>query len=156
MIMVMKMEIEMNSLMKQNLKCLLTLHEGRKNRVYLDTRNNITAGIGHNLSAHDIEEDIIERWFEQDSGYFYNRLAEHFYWFKSLNEARQIALVDMCFMGFIALLSFVEMIKCFEKGDFDGAADEILNSDYALELPKRAHDIAHIIKTGSLIGVLPS
>jgi lysozyme len=134
--------------MFEKVKKILIEHEGRKQRTYIDTVGNITAGIGHNLSAHDISNDIIERWFYEDVNFFYEKLSK-LSWFNKLNEARQIALIDMAFMGWGNFLGFKDMIKAFEEDNLDKAANEIIDSEYGRKFTKRANDIANIIRTGT-------
>src|ERR1700678_2550540 len=124
---------------------LLIKHEDDKARAYIDTRGNITAGVGHNLTSRDIAEDIRQRWVKEDITEFYTDLCA-FDWFPKLCEARQIALIDMSFMGWKSFLGFTDMIACLAKNDFSGAAHEVLRSDYAKEVGSRAQDIADILE----------
>lgn len=128
---------------------LLVRHEDDKKRAYLDIYGNITAGIGHNLSAHDIADDIRSRWCREDATEFYNNLLT-FPWFSKCNLARQIALIDMCFMGFKKFCGFQQMIAALAENNYQLAAKELLNSDYAKEVPTRAAELANILITGGL------
>jgi lysozyme len=138
--------------MKIKLRTLLIRHESYKLLPYLDTASppNITIGIGRNLSGRGVLPVEIDMMFDHDVDHFFNFLSEKFDWFNKLNEARQCALVDMCFMGTKSFLEFKEMISCFEKSDFEGAAKEIENSHYETEVHQRAHDLADIIRNGSI------
>lgn len=143
--------MQMNNEMKIILKEVVTKHEGRKKRAYIDTENNITGGIGHNLSAHDFSDKIIDDWYEEDSEFFYKQLNDTFQWFQYLNQARQIGLIDLAFMGFKSFLSFRKLIAALRVSDFDWAANEILSSKYAKQVGQRAIDIANIIRTGVIV-----
>ncbi len=140
----------MNNDMKVKLKALLIKHEDCKFFPYMDTLNNVTIGIGRNLSGRGILPAEVELMFENDVNYFYGVLSDMFPWFKQLNEARQCALVDMCFMGIKSFLSFSKMLAALEEGDFERAAREVIDSKYESEVHQRAHDIAEIIRTGEL------
>lgn len=142
----------MNADMKVKLKGLLIKHESYKLLPYLDTANppNITIGIGRNLTGRGVLPVEIDMMFDHDVDHFFNFLSEKFDWFNKLNDARQCALVDMCFMGTKTFCEFTNMIAALEKQDFDCAAQEIINSHYETEVHKRAHDIAEIIRTGNL------
>lgn len=131
------------------LKNLLIKHEDDRKRAYLDQYGNITAGIGHNLSARDIADDIRARWFREDSQEFYNNLLQ-FPWFTKLNAARQIAVIDMCFMGFKKFLTFEKFIQAMADGNYPEAQYQLMDSDYAEEVPERARELANIIVTGVL------
>ncbi len=140
----------MNQDMKIKLRSLLIKHEGYRTKIYKDSFGNITGGIGRNLSARDFFPDEIELMYVNDVDHFFNFLYQKFPWFSKLNDARQCALVDMCFMGTKTFLEFKDMIAAFEKNDFDSAAREIINSKYETEVHQRAHNLAEIIRTGVL------
>jgi lysozyme len=140
----------MNSDMKTKLRTLLIKHEGYRELPYHDTKGLITIGIGRNLSGRGILPTEIDMMFDHDVDYFFNFLAEKFPWFNHLNGARQCALVDMCFMGTKTFIEFKEMIAALEKGDFESAANEIINSHYETEVHQRAYDLAEVIRTGNL------
>jgi lysozyme len=53
-------------------------------------------------------------------------------------------------MGTKTFLEFTGMIAALEEGDFERAAQEIVDSKYETEVHQRAHDIAEIIRTGNL------
>lgn len=129
---------------------LLVKHEDDKKRAYIDTLGNITCGVGHNLSARDVADDIRERWVKEDIGEFYNDLCSTFSWYLKLNMPRQIALIDLAFMGFKSFLTFEKMLACLSMGDFQGAALNILNSEYHKQVGQRAVDVANIIQSGNL------
>lgn len=136
--------------MHVQLKKILIEHEGYKTRPYLDLENNLTIGIGRNLSERDMSGDEIDLFFDNDVSYFYSKFIDTYPWFLKLNIPRQIALIDMSFMGFKTFQTFIHLIEALEKNDFDEAANEVLKSRYATQVGKRAQDIANILKTGEL------
>lgn len=138
----------MNPEMKSKLRHLLIQHEGYEQKLYTDTKGKHTIGIGRNLDDRGVLPTEIDMMCDHDMQYFYDQLDSHFPWFSSLNEARQIALVDMCFMGFKKFLSFKKMIVYLAKKDYSNAAIELLDSTYASQTGKRAIDLAAIIKLG--------
>lgn len=129
-------------------KQLLIKHEGYERYPYTDTLGKTTIGVGYNLTDRGISEAWINNQLETDINYFYNFLYTTFGWFKSLNDPRQIALVDMCFMGAKNLLTFKKMIAALEAKNYYLAAKEMLNSKWANQVGKRAQDLAEMIKTG--------
>jgi lysozyme len=136
--------------MKVKLRTLLIKHEDLKLLPYRDVFGNITIGIGRNLTGRGVLPTEVDMMFDHDVDHFFNFLSLAFPWFNKLNEARQCALVDMCFMGTKTFLEFKEMIAALEKEDFERAAQEIIHSHYEAEVHQRAHDIAEIIRTGNL------
>src|ERR1041385_6252222 len=93
-------EILMDQIYKANLRKLVVSHENIKQYPYLDSVNKITIGIGYNLSDRGLPESWINEQYEQDVTYFYNSLINDYPWFGELNDARQMVLIDMCFMGY--------------------------------------------------------
>jgi lysozyme len=140
----------MNADMKSKLRKLLIKHEGYRTRIYTDTQGKITVGIGRNVSDRDFLPTEIDMMFDHDVDYFFNFLTSKYSWFPTLTEARQIALVDMCFMGTRAFMTFQKMIESLENEDYVRAAQELLDSKYEMQVGNRANDIAHIINTGIL------
>lgn len=137
--------------MRQQLKALLIRHEGLRQHPYKDTTGHWTIGIGRNLTDRGLLPSEIDLMFINDTDYFYYKLNQKFDWFANLNDARKIALVDLCFAGFSTFCTFEKMIDALEKGDFDTAADEIVDSLYAKQVGYRAKELAKIIRTGELI-----
>lgn len=137
----------MNLEMIEKLRKSLILHEGKSNFPYVDTVGKITIGIGYNLSDRGLDNDWIEDQFRKDVMYFNQQLST-FPWFTKLNPDRQIALIDMCFMGFKKFLSFKNLIKALEESDYKKASFEMLNSKWAEQVNGRATTLAHVILTG--------
>lgn len=136
--------------MKVKLKSLLIKHEGQKLKLYEDTLGNLTIGIGRNLSDRDIYQSECDLMFDNDVNYFADFLSKNYSFFNELNEARQCALIDMCFMGTKKFQTFKRMLLALAYHDYDRAAIEIMDSRYALQVGQRAIDIANIIRTGVL------
>lgn len=136
--------------MKSHLKKMLVRHEGFKTFPYIDTVGKISIGIGYNLSDRGISENWINQQYENDVNYFYKQLHDTYSWFAELNEARQLALVDMCFMGFKTFQSFKRMIAALAKHHYEEAANEMLNSKWATQVHGRAIELADIMRSGVL------
>lgn len=136
---------------RHKLRNLLVNHEGYKQFPYADTTGHLTVGIGRNLSDRGISQTEAFTLLDDDILYFYAKLNSQFSYFSHLNEDRQIALIDMCFnLGINHFLSFDKMNAALEINDFNTAADEIMHSKWEEQVGERAHQIAAIIRTGSL------
>ena len=140
----------MNTDMRAKLRALLLIHEGYKLKPYPDTAGKITNGIGRNLTDRGLLPVEVDLCFANDTDYFYNALCDTYSWYPSLDEARQIAMVDLAYMGMKRLSGFTEMLGAMALKNYNTAADELLNSDYAVEVGQRAQDLAVIIRTGTL------
>lgn len=138
----------MTTQMQLKLKQSLISHEGCKRFPYCDTVNKITIGIGYNLTARGLPDDVINTLYNQDVQYFYCQLSE-FEWFRKLNEDRQLVLLDMSFMGIKKLLGFEELIKAIIREDWEAAEKEILNSKWTEDVgEKRSTECANGMRTG--------
>jgi len=136
---------------KQKLRRLLVKHEGCKNFPYTDTTGNLSIGVGRNLTTRGISEVEAFYLLEDDIAYFSSKLAHFLPCFLTLDENRQIVLVDMCFnLGLQGLLNFREMISALDAGNYALAADAMLDSLWALQVKERATSLANILRTGEL------
>jgi lysozyme len=60
----------------------------------------------------------------------------------------QEALVNLSFnMGIPRLMQFKKTLALLREGDFESAADELLDSRYAEQVGRRALEIADMIRT---------
>ena len=63
--------------------------------------------------------------------------------------AQQAALLDFRFnVGPAGFRRFKKMIQALDEGDYERAADELLDSRYANQVGNRAHKIAGLIRNG--------
>lgn len=136
--------------------------EGYKTVVYEDTRGNLTGGIGHKITQADnlVLGDIvlpsrIEAWFTADYGAAV-KAACAYPWFGQLNDARQQLIVCLEFnMGPRVFGEFHETQREIAAGDFDSAANALLDSAWASEVDphgngpdSRGGIYANILRTG--------
>lgn len=136
---------------KQKLKTLLVNHESYRQFAYTDISGHITVGIGRNLSDRGISTTEAFYLLDDDILYFTSKLNHFLPCFTNLSEPRQIALVDMCFnVGVQGLLNFTKMISALERGDYDNAANEMLDSKWSEQVGERATCLANIIRTGNI------
>jgi lysozyme len=76
-------------------------------------------------------------------------LKEYLPWFAALDTVRQAVLVNMGFnLGIVGLLTFHNSLSLMEKGDWNGAAAEILKSRWAAEVGERADRLAEQLRSG--------
>lgn len=70
-------------------------------------------------------------------------------WFPHINAARQDVVVNMVYnLGWPRFVGFHHMILAAASGDFDAAADEMLDSRWARQLPNRAGRLAQQMRSG--------
>lgn len=141
----------------------LEFHEGLCLLPYYCTANKLSIGIGHNIEARPFTEEekkAIGDWkagitpnmaymiCRNDVNLCLDKLKTLDFW-KSLDDERQYALIDMCFqLGWAGLKKFRKMLKALAVKDYLTASTELLDSKYATQTPKRAKRIAKLIRTG--------
>ena len=70
-------------------------------------------------------------------------------WTLGLDELRLEVLYEMCFqLGFNRLSMFKKMLNAMREGDFNRAADEMLNSAWHKQTPKRCEELSKIMRNG--------
>ncbi len=119
--------------------------EGFRRFPYLDTKGISTIGYGRNLRAEGISPDEARVLLENDV----QRVEEHLYtfpWWDGLSVARRAVLINMAVnMGVDGLLQFREMIAALQTGDYNAAAEAMLNSVWARQVGDRAVRLAGIM-----------
>jgi len=141
----------------------LELHEGRKNKVYKCTAGKRSIGVGHNIDAKGLPDDI--EAFLEDNGYITDEMidrlleqdvedavsdCERLYPnFASLSEERQNALIDFVFnVGYGTARTFKNTNRAINEERWDDAANGLLASKYARQVGKRARDVAEMLRDG--------
>jgi lysozyme len=130
---------------------LVTLHEGRKNLAYQDSRGIWSVGVGHNLQAKPLSDTAVDQIFQDDLRDAGNECIAIFgaAEFAALSAPRQAALVDAAFtLGQGGLSKFERMIAAIQIGQWDTAAAEMLSSTWATEAPERVKVDAKMLLTG--------
>ena len=135
------------------LKQILLGDEGKKLKVYPDSLGVLTIGVGRNLQTKGISSEEANYLLEND---IQEALADieaifHADTLTHLNDARQLALVDMAFqLGRDRLRKFTKFIAAIEDSEWEKAAIEGLNSLWARQCPERAHRITWMIQYGKI------
>jgi len=133
---------------RTRLKLLLVKHEGDKRHPYKDSKGHLTIGVGRNLEAKPLSDEVVALMLDEDIHEAHANcltLAA----FGSLDEVRQHVLLDMCFnLGLPRLLKFVKMLDAIERRDFEKAAAEMLDSEWARQVGERADRLAGMMRTG--------
>lgn len=122
--------------------------EGLSYLPYKCPTGHLTIGYGHNLE-HGISIEAAELLLRQDIEIAVRQVKNAFIWWPKLTEARFYVLVDMTFnMGISRLCGFKKMLSAVEVGDYKTAAKEMLASKWAVQVGRRAVELAEIMETG--------
>lgn len=132
------------------LRDMLIRHEGVRLKPYRDTVGKLTIGVGRNLDDVGISQDEADLMLDNDINRSHDACASAFPWFAALDSVRQDVLIDMAFnLGLEALKGFHMTLGCIEKGDYEGAARNMLLSRWRDEVGQRAVELSNLMRTGS-------
>jgi lysozyme len=136
-------------------KIELAQDEGRELKSYKDSRGNWTVGIGHYLGSDSkysglvITDDECDSMFAEDFENACQEANTAFDGFAGLDGPRKGALVNMSFqMGGKTVSTFHTFLNLLDLSKYNEAADDLLHTAYARQVPARAKRIAHRIRTG--------
>jgi lysozyme len=134
---------------KEKLIKQLIRHEGLKLKPYIDTVNKTTIGVGRNLT--DVGINVEEAMFllNNDIAGCVLDLRKNLSFYDDLNDERKNVLINMCFnLGINRFLKFQKTLALIEKGDYEDASEEMLDSKWAIQVGYRATELADIMKKG--------
>jgi lysozyme len=124
-------------------------HEGLSLLPKEDIDGSIWIGYGHNLDDLGIPKDIADQLLELDLTRVYAELDKRMPWWRHQSEVRKVVLVDMCYnLGINRFLGFKKMLAAVKEGNYDTAADEMLNSKWATQVKGRAVELAQLMREG--------
>ncbi len=126
-----------------------TVKENGKHKVYKCPAGYLTAGWGHNLEAHGIEDEIAQKWLVDDLCNAKKELIDNLSFWETLNDARQSVLIDMNFnMGWGTLSKFKRFFAALERADYDAAAAEMEDSRWFRQVGPRAVALQEMMISG--------
>lgn len=138
-----------------DIKSQLYRDEGKKKSVYKDSRGFDTIGCGRLVDARmnaGLSDTEIDYLLDNDIRDRKTNLALSLPWYLALDSVRQGVLVNMAFqLGLTKLLEFHNTLGYMKAHEFDLAATEMLNSDWAKETPERAGRLAQQMQTGQWV-----
>jgi lysozyme len=127
----------------------LSVDEGRKARIYVDTVGKITGGVGRNLSDRPFFEDEIDLMLKNDIKLVEADLDANLPWWRKMSDARQRALSNLCFnLGITRLLLFKNSLILLKAGKWDEAAAAFMSSKWATQVGNRAIRVTNMIRKG--------
>lgn len=131
---------------------MIKRHEGLRLNPYRCTSGKLTIGYGRNLEDKGISEKEALILLENDLNDVIASLYKYIPWFFKLDVVRQDVLTNMCFnLGIHGLLQFKKTLRAIQDGDYDKAADEMLDSKWAEQVKSRAMELSRMMRTGQYI-----
>lgn len=145
---------------KENLQRQLIRHEGLRLTKYLCPAGHWTIGVGRSMEANPIEDELGRRvdgsgiteseamvLLQNDIDRCIDEVGRRVPAYERISEQRQSVLIDMSFnMGTGGLLKFKKMLAALERGDFEKAADEMLDSKWARQVGNRSATLAKMMR----------
>lgn len=129
----------------------LKLDEGFRLYVYPDSRGIPTTGWGHAFLTHsEITEEIAVLLFKMD----WEKIVKWYDFFIlkhqiTLNSVRRSVIINMLFQtGYKGVCGFKKMVACLKIEDYEGAADEMLDSQWSRNHKSRSFRLARQMRTG--------
>lgn len=120
--------------------------EGYKDRPYKDHLGNWTIGYGTLIDP--IPKELADLMLDYHFKKGLEELRSNFSWLEGAPDNIIEALTNMHYnLGMPRLKSFKMMLMAIEAKDYDAAAFECFDSQYALQVPERAARIAELIRT---------
>jgi lysozyme len=131
----------------------LKAEEGFSEHCYMCTAGAHTIGYGRNIDAANGGIGITEAEADYLLRNDIMRTIEEvrrWSWFDQLDDVRKSVLVQLAFqLGITRLSKFERMLAALAEGNYDQAADELLDSLFARQVPSRAERLQLKIRYGS-------
>ena len=126
--------------------------EGVRKFPYRDTVGKLTIGVGRNLNGKGLTDEEIEHLFRNDIGELILEAQSRLPWFTALDGVRQGVILNMAFnMGFAGLEKFPKFLMAVAQGEWETAADEMRDSEWARQVGDRAVRLEEQMRTGAWV-----
>ena len=123
-------------------------HEGFVEHVYDDSLGIPTIGYGFAIKDLVLEEDLCDEILLRKLRQLGRSVMGKFPFFDSLPSDCKDVLMEMCYqLGVTGVSKFKKALKAMESGDWEKAADEMLDSKWAKQTPGRAKEMSDIIRS---------
>lgn len=129
--------------------------EGFRSSAYQDSLGYWTIGYGKLIDARKgggITTDEATFLLDNEVGRVIQQLENNIPWFLELDDTRQHVLINMCFnLGIHGLLGFKNTLARIREGKYEEAAQRMLESRWAEQVPNRAFRLSEMMRTGKEI-----
>ncbi len=133
------------------LRAQLVRDEGLRLKPYTDTIGRLSIGYGRNLTDVGISQAEAAALLDTDMTRAVSELQRAFPFVMDLDSTRFIVLACMAFnLGVTRLAKFTAMWAALRAHEYDQAATEMLNSQWAEQVGSRATRLAASMASGEL------
>ena len=122
-------------------------HEGFVEHVYDDSLGIPTIGYGFAIKDLILDEDIAEEILIRKLEKLKRNANSRFQWLEDMPQEVQAVILNMCYqLGVTGVSKFRKAISALQEGDWDEAANEMLDSLWARQTPNRATELSDIVR----------
>lgn len=119
----------------------LLVDEGRRTKPYVDTKGNVTIGVGYNLTGQGLPDETIDQLFVMARNDAETTARRVFPAFDDYSQNRRAALLNLAFnLGETKLLTFRRFVAAVRGAHWSTAADELVDSDWYREVQASRRD----------------
>lgn len=114
---------------------------------YVDAAGKATIGYGHNLTDKGLTPDVVSMQLNADIADALDDVHHCFSCYDQLSRPRQLVLISMAFnLGRERLNKFQRFIGAVHRGDWEQAADEMIDSKWATQVGTRAVVLSQMMR----------
>jgi len=125
-------------------------HEGFVEHVYDDSLGIPTIGYGFAIKDLVLDEDIAEDILVRKLEKLKRNACSRFNWLEDMPQEVQEVILNMCYqLGVTGVSKFRKAISALQEGEWNEAADEMLDSLWAKQTPNRAKELSNIVRNHS-------
>ena len=136
-----------------DLKARIKKHEGFRDVMYKDSLGFATIGYGHLILPTDnyvdgkqYSKEDLDKVFDKDFQNALDNANKLMSGYDLVDQAKEV-ICEMVFqLGIGGVSKFKNMWKALEEEDYYTASQEMLDSRWARQTPKRAEDLSNIMK----------
>lgn len=137
----------------------LVRDEGLKLKPYVDSRGVLSIGVGRNLRDVGITFDEAMAMLRRDIAFHVGQLDRFVPWWRSLDEIRQRALLNMAFNLGVGpspeepegkLLQFRGTLDAIQEGDYLIAGHHLRATPWFSQVGQRGERVVRMIETGQV------
>ena len=123
-------------------------HEGFRSTVYQCSEGYDTIGYGFAIKDLVLDKDIADTILERKLNYLQKKIASKFGWFYNSPDKVKDVVTNMCYqIGLSGFSKFRKTIYYLETEQYEEASEEMLDSLWAKQTPRRAKELSEVIRS---------